>query len=89
MTIMQRGAAKEIEMVRVELTDSEYSSLSNALFVAAERYEDNALELRKSAARPDVTEGAKHHYTQLAEIFERQATDTRALMAKIDDAEGA
>jgi hypothetical protein len=69
------------------LSDKEQSTLSNALFVASERFQENAKTLRTEAARGDITEGARHHYNQLAEIFDGQVAETRALIALIDDAD--
>lgn len=75
-----------------QLSDSQFSTLMNALSVAAERYTQNAEEFRKAAPlaaeaertgkQPFITERGA---LQLAEQFDQQAADTFALIDKLQE----
>lgn len=58
------------------LTPQEVSTLSNALRVAAQRFSDDAKELRRG---PPVR--------GLVAVFEQQEKDTLALLEEIEDSE--
>lgn len=83
-------------MVHLDLNDSEQSTLSNALLLAAEKYEANAAEFRRmkpdlEADERDNPEAMRFIHSSacdgLAEQFDLQAANTRALMEKIDELE--
>lgn len=59
-----------------ELTESERTTLTNALYVAAERFKENAASLRKEPG-----------HTRMAEQFDQQEKDSRKLAEDIEQAE--
>jgi hypothetical protein len=66
-------------------SDKQHSLLSNMAILAKQKYEENARELREAAETAEP--GPKHHYLQLAEIFEQQAMEAAAIVELIDEAE--
>lgn len=85
-------------MFRLELTTQENGDIQNALILAAERYESNAVELRKAEAEYKAAEEADPDAQRIihssacvpmAESFEAMAERTRALLDKIIEAEEA
>jgi hypothetical protein len=65
-------------------TDTEWSTITHALRVAAEGYSRNATELRRQMPMADHAA----QYARLAEQFEKQAREARALAEKIEEQEG-
>jgi len=59
------------------LSDTERQTIFHALGVAAERFEADAKELRRGETSPGIR--------QLIEQFERQAKDTRVMLAKLEE----
>jgi hypothetical protein len=89
---------EEIQMVKLILTDGQQSSLSNALLVAAEKYEANAQYFR--AIKPQLEKAEADNPDRfsfihssacdgMAEQFDRQAIEARKLMELVDEAEDA
>lgn len=83
-------------MYRIDLTESEQSTLRNALCTAAARYDEDAKTFRD--LKPQLIEAEKNEPNamrmihsgacdRLAEQFDYQAKEVRELMDKIDDAE--
>lgn len=85
-------------MVRINFTDEQASTLSNALLVAAEKYESNAKYFREIKPQLEKQEADNPDRMSLihssmcdsmADQFDRQAIDARKLMEFIDEAEEA
>ena len=64
----------------MKFTETEFSTISNALTVARERFIENAAELRK------MTDGLM--YGRMAEQFDRQAAEVGAIIERIAEEEG-
>jgi hypothetical protein len=64
----------------MKFTDTELSTISNALTVARDRFKENAAELRK------VMDGLM--YGRMAEQFEQQAAQVDAIIERIATEEG-
>lgn len=64
------------------LTDSEVSTLTNGLLTAADKFDENAKLFRDMTQDLSLSPAAR---ARLAEQFERQASDSRILAARIDD----
>jgi hypothetical protein len=67
-------------MIR-ELTESERTTITNGLRVAAERFQEHVKSFRED---PDLTKPA---YKGLADQFEKQDRESRELADLIDDCE--
>ncbi len=63
-----------------DLTESERATLTNALFVAAERFEEHVRDLTNA---PDQ----KPAYASLAAQFGKQATEAREMADRLNNAE--
>ncbi|KGM36175.1 hypothetical protein [Inquilinus limosus] len=74
-------------MKRKHLTDAEQSTLTNALQVAAERFDEHVklfTELAEGGGNDFIRPRAA---VSMAQQFERQAADTRSLLSVINGAE--
>jgi hypothetical protein len=89
---------EEKQMVKLTLTDGQQSSISNALLVAAEKYEANAKYFRELKPQLEKQEADNPERMSLvhssicdsmADQFDRQAIEARKLMELVDEAEDA
>jgi hypothetical protein len=68
------------------LSDDEFDgTLLNALHVAKEKYAENVKVLLAEAGKPGTSEGARHHYQQLSQQFDKQHADVIALIDKLEE----
>ncbi len=67
---------------RHDMTETDRTSATNALHIAAERYEQNARDLRH-----DATDDTRHSYERLAVTFDRQAETARRLAETLENAD--
>lgn len=63
-----------------DLTESERATLTNALHVAAERFDEHVRELSNALEK-------KPAYDGMAKQFAKQAAEARALAERLNDAE--
>ena len=78
--------------IRFDLTDSDYWQLRNDLGVAIDKYRENAAGLRAEADRLNGTAAAAQHgvlitpqgFRILAEQFDQQGTQARAMIERLD-----
>jgi len=66
-----------------QLNDSELTTIANCARVAMEKFQANAKELRAADAGAD--DGLKQTYARLAEQFDRQAKDAKAVAEIFDN----
>jgi hypothetical protein len=67
------------------LCERDYSTLTNGLATAADKFDENVLLLRGEAEKGDVSVEQCAALNALARQFARQAEQTHALLTKIED----
>jgi hypothetical protein len=83
---MQPDARQERAMITLpNFSEREYSTLTNALAIAADRFTENAALMRQEAERDGLRPEHCNGLNSLARQFGRQAEQTRSLLAKIEE----
>lgn len=73
--------------MKIQLSDGEASTISNALFVAADRFKENAEHLRHGEAEDSDGLTTIKEATRLAEQFDRQEKEARGWAKEFSEAE--